>query len=57
MTGDSGIGGTLRLYGGDASGNFQDMENNNAIGGETILSSGSGLTKSGDEYPLLHSLH
>ena len=48
VTGDSGIGGTLRLYGGDASGNFQDMENNNAIGGETIVSSGSGLTKSGD---------
>jgi hypothetical protein len=48
VTGDVGIGGALRMFAGDAPGNFQSMEDNNAIGGEATLSSGSGLTRSGN---------
>ena len=47
VTGDAGVGGALRLHSGDAPGNFLAMENNNVVGGEAVLSSGSGLTASG----------
>jgi hypothetical protein len=52
VTGDNGVGGALRMHAGDAPGNFHTMENNNAVGGEALLSSGSGLTQSGDLHVL-----